>query len=38
MTVLSTFQAFTPESVLNQPEPLEEYNLYTMDIALQEAV
>jgi putative acyl-CoA dehydrogenase len=38
MTALSTFQAFTPESVLNQPEPLEEYNLYTMDIALQEAV
>lgn len=38
MTALSTFQSFTPESVLNQPEPLEEYNLYTMDIALQETV
>lgn len=38
MTALSTFQSFTPESVLNQPEPLEDYNLYTLDVALQEAV
>ncbi|MBW7882839.1 MAG: acyl-CoA dehydrogenase family protein [Caldilineaceae bacterium] len=29
---------YTPETVLNQSTPLQDYNLYTQDVALQEAV
>lgn len=38
MSSLTSFQSYAPDIVLNQPEPLEEYNLYTSDVALQEAV
>ena len=38
MSSLASFQSYAPDIVLNQPEPLEEYNLYTSDVALQEAV
>jgi len=30
--------SYSPEAVFNQPPPLEDYNLFDSDCALQEAV